>query len=708
MLLPLLGLGIGTYVCLEEIVQNFEHTAREAELETLPITRLQRLLVQSSIPLHDTLANGDSRGRDRFLKLSQEINELFIEIRRTSFDKSQEKVLVQMAYQEWQEIQALSVVLFNHQQNPQVLQADLQRLTHCLEKSVQLMDQVYTIAHQEIAENLAQAQTVKQHGYLIIATVFSLGLVIAVSVALQLARSILQPLQALKEGIHHFGQNQLTHRIPVSQADELGELANTFNLMAVNLEQSQQTLKNLINLDTLTQLPNRACFLERLAEAVDRTQQDENFLFAVLFIDLDRFKLINDSLGHPIGDQLLLAVADRLNQQMRNEGTVARLGGDEFAILLHNITESEEAIHLADRIKADLAKPFHLSGHQVFISASIGIVLGNQKYTWLDDLLRNADIAMYRAKANGKARYEIFDASMHTQAVQRLQLETDLRWAIEREELEVVYQPIVALKTRQLMGFEALVRWHHPEQGSIPPREFIPIAEETGLIIPLGLWVLREVCQQARIWQTQVLKAPQNSLDSFIVSVNLSVKQLMQADLVDQIAHILQITNLSASNLRLELTESALLENSCFSRTLLFQLKALGVSLALDDFGTGYSALSYLHNLPIDTLKIDRSFIHQITFDLKHLKIVQAMLMLAKALNINVIAEGIETAEQHLYLKRLQCKYGQGFLFSPPQNAKAAGAIITGASLSNSRVASTRKGGVQRKRAPILYGYQRF
>ena len=433
--------------------------------------------------------------------------------------------------------------------------------------------------------------------------------------------------------------------------------------------------------DLLTGLPNRALFLEQLRRALMRTKQNRDYRFALLFLDLERFKLINDSLGHMVGDELLISLAQRLLNCLGYNDTIARLGGDEFVVLLEDIQNLSDATHIAQRLQTSLALPFHLKAHEMFISASIGIVLSwgthseTYSYERPEELLRDADIAMYRAKAQGKARYEVFDIAMHTQAVTRLQLENDLRRAIERLEFVLHYQPIVSLKTGLITGFEALIRWIHPLRGLISPDLFIPVAEETGLIVPIGQWVLYEACRQMSAWLAQF----STSLP-LTISVNLSVKQFRQPNLIEQIVQILHRTKLDARSLKLEITESVLIENAEVVTPVLLHLKAMGVLLCLDDFGTGYSSLSYLHRFPIDVLKIDRSFVSHMSFGDENSKIVQAIITLAQALGINVVAEGIETIEQQAQLSRLQCQYGQGYLFSKPLDGKAAGALIRGES----------------------------
>ncbi|HSB27952.1 MAG TPA: EAL domain-containing protein [Pyrinomonadaceae bacterium] len=411
--------------------------------------------------------------------------------------------------------------------------------------------------------------------------------------------------------------------------------------------------------DALTGLPNRALFKEHLKLAVQRAKKKDPFLFAVLFLDLDRFKNINDSLGHAVGDELLIGIARRLESHIRPVDRVARLGGDEFALLLDGIEEPSDATRVAERLQSEMQLPFNIRGHDVFTSASVGIAMSSTGYLGPDDVLRDADTAMYRAKALGKARYEIFDLEMHSRAVALLKLETDLRLAVERQEFIVQYQPIMKLGTNQIYGFEALVRWEHPERGLLLPSEFIPVSEETGLIIPLGRWVLREACRQVRLWH----ELP--GCEALTLSVNYSGKQFMQADVIEQIKQILEETEFDPCLLQLEITESAVIENTKTVTEMILELRKLGIRLSMDDFGTGYSSLSYLHNFPIHTLKIDRSFISN-KGDVGDNEIVRTIIMLARNLGLDVVAEGVETREQLAYLEALDCEYAQGFFFAQP------------------------------------------
>ena len=406
--------------------------------------------------------------------------------------------------------------------------------------------------------------------------------------------------------------------------------------------------------DPLTGLPNRALFKDRIEVAFARAKGREAARFAVLFLDLDRFKLVNDSLGHRAGDELLVQIARRLESCRRAGDTVARLGGDEFTLLVEGVSGEEEAVAVAERVHRALSPPFLVEGHEVFAGASIGIALGGPETERVEHLLRDADTAMYRAKVRS-SRHAVFDSSMHQRAMAALRLENELRRALERGEFRVHYQPIVDLATGRAVGVEALVRWEHRERGLVPPSEFIPLAEETGLVVPLGRWVLDEACRALSVLP-----------EGITLSVNLSGRQLLQADFGEQLATMLQRRGLNPSRLRLELTESMLIGNGAAAIEALDKLRATGVRLCIDDFGTGYSSLSYLHELPIDSLKIDRSFIGAMAGDERKIKIVQTILMLGKGLGIEVVAEGVETREQVEVLLGLGCERAQGYFFARP------------------------------------------
>ena len=421
--------------------------------------------------------------------------------------------------------------------------------------------------------------------------------------------------------------------------------------------------------DALTKLPNRMLFMDRLAQLIGKGNRQEKFRFAVLFLDLDRFKVINDSLGHLAGDKLLQQVSGRLSKLVRPQDTVARLGGDEFCLLLDDIQGLNFAEIVAKRIGEDLTKPFIVLGNEVFTSTSIGVAYSALKYDRAEDMLRDADAAMYQAKMLGKRQYAIFDQSMHTKAMNTLKLETELRNAINHNEIDVFYQPIVHLGNKKLDGFEALARWQHPNQGLIPPSDFIPLAEESGLIIDLDIAMCLKACIQISQWNRKY-KTP------ISISINLSSKHFSRSDLVSRIENVLQVSGIEPSLLKLEITESALMENVIAAQKILSDLKKLGVFLAMDDFGTGYSSLSYLHRFPLDVLKVDRCFIDEVDLKNENRAIVSTIVTLANALGMTSVAEGIETQDQLAVITELGCNLGQGYLFAKPMNLQDADKYI--------------------------------
>ncbi|MEN9518883.1 MAG: hypothetical protein RLZZ381_1471 [Cyanobacteriota bacterium] len=476
-------------------------------------------------------------------------------------------------------------------------------------------------------------------------------------------------LQAAKAEIFQLN-TQLEQKVQQRTA-QLEEVIDQLNLEIAEHQLTQDKLSHQALHDALTSLPNRTLFMEHLTKAIQRHQRNQDYLFAVLFIDLDRFKITNDNWGHAVGDQLLIAIAQILQECCRELDTVARLGGDEFTILLEDLENLQDAVAIAERLLERLVSPIHLDNRKVFSGASIGIVFGSIAYHNGIELLRDADIAMYRAKALGKGRYAVFDREMYAQTIHLSQLETDLRLALERDEFVLYYQPIVSLETLTLIGFEALVRWQHPQTGLISPGEFIALAEDTGLIIPIGEWVLQQACQQLSTWQS---KFP--LVSSLHISVNLSSKQIKQFDFVEKLKQILYLTGLNGEYLRLELTETMLMDGSEKTIELLHQIKQQKVQLSIDDFGTGYSSLSYLHRFPVDTLKIDRSFVSLINAEGNNCEIVKTIITLAHSLGMKAIAEGVETPHQINHLKNLGCEVAQGYFFAKPLNLQLAESII--------------------------------
>src|SRR5256886_295115 len=438
-------------------------------------------------------------------------------------------------------------------------------------------------------------------------------------------------------------------------------------------ELAEQQLVHQALHDALTDLPSRAYFVERVSQAQARVRRDPDYRFAVLFIDFDQFKAVNDNLGHAAGDRLLMEIAGRLRTCVRPGDVVARLGGDEFTLLLEEISGLPDAEHAARRIQAALVAPIAIEGREIVATASIGVALSEPDYGQVQDLLRDADLAMYHAKEQGRARYQVFDVAMRDSAQARFGMEADLRTALEHGELHLVFQPIVELQTGGVHGFEALLRWHHPKRGVILPPEFVPLAEQTGLIIPIGRWVLQEACRQARGWRDAFPAAGPAR-----ISVNLSGKQLAHPDLADDVRAALQDAGLSPSRLILEIGENVLMESVESATAVLHQLRELKVELHIDDFGTGHSSLSSLPHFPIHGIKIDRAFVHRMESRRTDLEIVRSIVQLAGNLGLGAIAEGVETVTQPARLIAVGCELGQGHLVAKPLEAQAAGALLAG------------------------------
>ena len=479
-------------------------------------------------------------------------------------------------------------------------------------------------------------------------------------------------------------KNQLALQLAQAKISELNrELERRVQQRTIQLKTANQKLRREIDErrrvqqqlvhdalhDELTGLPNRTLMTERIELAIRQDRRIFSYRYALLFIDLDRFKIINDSLGHLIGDRLLVAVSRLLKECLRGSDLVARFGGDEFVILLDGIVDLKDAVAICERIQDKLGSPLTICGQNIFTSASIGIVFSSNRYRNATELLRDADIAMYRAKAKGKARYEIFDRKMYEETIKLIEMENSLRLAVKRKEFVLHYQPIVSLDDNELAGFEALIRWQHPTQGLISPAKFIPIAEDTKLIVDIGEWLLNEACQQLQNWQQQFANVPQMS--SLKMSINLSSQQLQEPEFINKLDRILAKTGIDGNSLKLEITESVLIEPGGMVQDTLQQIRDRNIKLSIDDFGTGYSSLSYLRRFPIDNLKIDRSFIEQMNSDSENLEIVRVIITLAKTLGMDAISEGVETLQQLQQLKDLGCEFGQGYLFAKPLTSTA-------------------------------------
>jgi diguanylate cyclase (GGDEF)-like protein/PAS domain S-box-containing protein len=477
-----------------------------------------------------------------------------------------------------------------------------------------------------------------------------------------------------------------TTKMPWRDAE--GRIAGTMGISRdiTDRKQTENLLYQRAFYDPLTELPNRALFMDRLAYFFHRAERNPERHFAVLFLDLDRFKSINDSLGHEAGDALLIATAQKLKCCLRPGDTVARLGGDEFTVLLEEVHGIGDAVRVAKRILASLAEPVPVKGTEVFSTVSIGVALSSAAYKRPEDLLRDADTAMYGAKAHGRSRYEVFDRAMHDRAVMLLETETDLRRALDRGEFCIHYQPVVRLEDRRVLGFEALVRWNHPQRGLLLPDQFIALAEELGLLGPIGLWVLREACQQTREWQKRYPADP-----PLRIGVNVSSRQLQQKGFLEQVRQTLKETGLAPGSLTLEVTEKTLLENLKSTAAVLAQLRRLNIQVHIDDFGTDYLLLRRLGQYPADTLKIDPSFVRNIGTDAVHAEVMSTIVRLAQSLGMKVMAEGVETDAQLKGLRDAECGSAQGFLFSKAVEAVAAEAFLTHGGIFSKRGLSKKK-----------------
>ena len=518
--------------------------------------------------------------------------------------------------------------------------------------------------------------TVSSHGHpiaIILAVLGAAGLMPARRGIGAMYGEIVEELGRIQTAASDLMQGIFALQIGTSRIWELQPLSDTLSAVAGHMEAQIAELAEEAFYDPLTKLPNRGLFLDRVERLLTRAKRRKGSV-AVLFLDLDNFKLINDSLGHELGDQLLVAAARRLQGAARDEDTVARFGGDEFAIAAGDIAQPSDATKIAARVAEHLAAPFTFAEHEVFVNVSVGVALNGSEHDRPESLLRDADTAMYKAKINGKSRFELYNQDMQNQTTERLRLETDLRRAVERSELQVHYQPVVDLQSQKVVEVEALLRWEHPRRGSISPAEFIPVAEESGLVGPIGRWVLLQACRQERTWRDEFgPSAPAK------VSVNLSARQFSLA-LVKEIQQVLLEADLGPDGLKLEITEGILMRSEASTFAILFELKELQIDLALDDFGVGYSSLAYLKRFPFSSLKIDRSFVQRVGSDPEDAAVVRAIVTIAKTLHMNVVAEGIETVDQFEQLRALGCDRGQGYYFARPMTAHAVDELLRGGS----------------------------
>jgi diguanylate cyclase (GGDEF)-like protein len=552
-----------------------------------------------------------------------------------------------------------------------------------VQKVEQAMEKLSSFAQNKARDFLHSTETTKSNAFKMMYVVMGIAVLLVMVLAIFLTRSITRPIEIIKTATDKLGRGKFNTKITFNSKDELGQLATSFNNMAVDLKnitasrddlnkeiderkKVEKKLERMAYYDQLTQIPNRAKFLSHINRLLQRTKQQSDYMFAVLFIDLDRFKVINDSLGHEIGDRLLIEIAHRLDTCTRptdqislveENDSVARFGGDEFAVLLHDIKDISSASRVANRIQAELQEPIIIDRHELYTSASIGIAMSATGYEHAEDMLRDADSAMYRAKATGKSRAEIFDEAMHIRVTKILDLEYDLRFAVETEQFIVNYQPIVSATDRRITGAEALIRWDHPEKGVISPQDFIPVAEETGLISDIGEWVLRTACAQSKTWQDA-------GYPNLLMKVNFSSRQFKDENLTEMVTKVIKETGMPAPLLDIEITENIAMTDS--SILILNQLTAMGLQTSIDDFGTGYSSLGSLTKFPINTIKIDKEFIQKIMIDVNAQAIIKAIIAMAHSLHIDVIAEGVETEDELAFLQTQKCDKIQGYIFSRP------------------------------------------
>jgi len=559
-----------------------------------------------------------------------------------------------------------------------VLESDAAKLGDTLLEST---EEMALQASRRVEEITAASMRRFDEARRILSVTIVVTLLVAMGIAVQLTRSITRPIEALVRATRAISAGELGFSIPVTERNEFGELAAHFNAMSARLREGYAALQGEIEErknaearllhdafhDALTGLPNRALLLDRLQHVLETVRRHPEQKFAVLFLDLDRFKVINDTLGHIVGDHLLASVGQRIEGCLRPGDTVARLGGDEFGVLLDEIESADDAVLVADRILSSLARSAMVDGHEIFVTTSVGIALRREEHERPEQLLRDADIAMYQAKQKGKNCAVVFDAAMHGDVVERLELEADLRRAVERlDEFQLYFQPIFALRNRQLVGIEALLRWRHPRRGLLNAAQFVPLADESGTIVPIGEWAIREACAQARAWKEQG-----GPLAELTMSVNVSGRQFRRPELVDTLQRIVRQESIDPRRMAVEITESVIMDDVAASTEKLAQLRDLGIQIHVDDFGTGYSSLSHLHRFPITAVKIDRSFVTGLPTHPESEEVIKAIVSIADSLGFDVIAGGVEGEVHAQMLTSLRCRLGQGFFLSRPMTPAA-------------------------------------
>jgi len=682
MLIPMLILALAGFLFARSMVVSFGHVADEALEELSSLIDAQSSLLRSTAAFHVYVNRGDPSSRERLARATRQADEAFQSILAAPLSEGERQPLGPIM-RDWQDMQTITSVVEGRL--PASVRAEhVRRYDDLTTEIQQSLDQIHRVARLEVTNELREAQAdevdLRRATSVIVAIAFGLSLLAAT----MLGRAVLGPVQSLRQAARLFGTGNLSYRVVVERRDELGQLAELFNTMAAKIERSQEDLTHQASHDGLTGLVNRVLFTDRLGHALARTTRQQKPL-AVMIVDLDGFKQVNDSLGHSAGDDLLVEVGRRLRTAVRAADTAGRMGGDEFAVLVEDLNDPGDAVRFAERIIESMRRPFIIGDHHLAVRCSIGIAVTDEQQT-TEELLRNADLAMYAAKRRGKGRFEVFDPSMHQVAVLRAGLEDDLRRGVENEEFLLHYQPVVDLATNRITGVEALVRWQHPTRGLVPPAEFIPLAEDTGLILPIGRWVLREACRQVRLWQVDRAEPL-----AVRISVNVSVKQLEDPGFIGDVAQALRDSGLAPEALILEVTETVLAQDIVATGGFLKGLKQLGVRIAVDDFGIGYSSLNYLRRLPVDIVKIDRTFVSGLERP-EEIALTTAIISLSKALKLQTLAEGVEQAEQAGELRALGCDAAQGYFFAEPVDATQMSTVLSSVRPHGDRVQPVSKG----------------
>ena len=669
MLIPLALLTTANLYALQHTLRTFDHAVAHAHT-SVPFARLRAALSAVELPANDVMTGDPPEAKARLAGVLADVDPMFEALFRAGALHEEEKASLRTAATEWTNAEAVaSSAMAVPIDDSERRALAMREFSVHLRAAIALVADVERVVLDQTATLVVRARQLQQLTLGLALFVVAIALGGAWLAVWRVSKGLLRPIHRLHQGALRLGSGDLSHRVRLERGDELGELGEAFDAMAQRLEENGRQLAHQALHDSLTGLANRALLLDRTAHALARLGRAQ-VAIALVVIDLDEFKTVNDSLGHAAGDEVLRRTAHRLEGCVRPSDTVARLGGDEFAVLLEDVTTEAEGVAPADRLREAVAEPMTISGRDIALSGSIGVALswGSEQ---AEDVLRNADLAMYRSKHAGKNRWTLFEDRMHSEMVERLLLEAQLRRAVDKDEFVLHYQPIIDLRTGTVTGVEALVRWQHPERGLLGPNHFVALAEETGVIVPLGEWVLEEACRQVAAWRRRHAE-----LRSLFVSVNVSVHQLHEPTLANQVFGALREAGLPADALVLEITETVMMEDAEVARGRLAELKQLGVRIAVDDFGTGYSSLGYLQSFDFDVLKIDKSFVDGVGEAEERRAMLEAILGLARALRLTTVAEGIEERVQHEAMLSLGCTLGQGYLFARPLGGAQVEAVL--------------------------------